>query len=97
MLGLVLAMGIIYPLDRYCIKFETSAVWWAQILKVAVGFGLVMAVRIALKQPLNAWLGVEVGGALRYFLMVIVAGTIVPFFFRFLPKKSSIVFLYELI
>lgn len=87
MLGLALAMAIVYPLDLYVIKFETSCVWWAQILKLAVGFGIVMAIKSFLKAPINAAVGAELGNALRYFLLVIVAGALYPAFFRLLPKK----------
>ncbi len=89
MLGLALSMAIVYPLDQYVIKFETDCVWWAQILKLAVGFGIVMAIKSLLKAPLNAAIGADLGNALRYFLLVIVAGTIYPIFFRFLPKKKQ--------
>lgn len=89
MLGMILAMCILYPVDRMWLRFETSAVLWAQILKVALGFGIVMALRLGLKTPLNQWLGESLGGAARYFLMVIVAGIVIPFFFRFLPKPRE--------
>ena len=88
MLGMILAMCILFPVDRMWLRFETSAVWWAQILKVALGFGVVMALRLGLKTPLNQWLGENLGGAVRYFLMVIAAGIVIPFFFRFLPKGT---------
>ncbi len=88
-LGLSLAMCVIYPLDHYVIRFETDAVWWAQILKLAVGFGLVMAVRLALKSPLNALFGANVGNMIRYCLMVLVAGALYPLLFRFLPKAKQ--------
>lgn len=88
MLGLAAAMCVLYPVDRHWLKFEVTAVWWAQILKVVVGFAIVMAVRLLLKAPLNALLGNEVGGALRYFLMVLVAGILIPAFFRFLPRAK---------
>jgi hypothetical protein len=87
MLGLALAMAIVYPLDLYVIKFETDCVWWAQIVKLAVGFGIVMAIKSFLKAPINAAIGAELGNALRYFLLVIVAGAAYPAFFRLFPKR----------
>lgn len=88
MLGLILAMCILYPVDHYLIRFRVSAIWWAQILKVVLGFAFLMAVRLGLKEPLNAWLGESVGSALRYFLMVLTAGVLIPLGFRFLPEKK---------
>jgi hypothetical protein len=87
MLGLALAMAIVYPLDLYVIKFETDCVCWAQIVKLAVGFGIVMAIKSFLKAPINAAVGAELGNALRYFLLVIVAGAAYPAFFRLFPKR----------
>ena len=89
LLGLVVAMCAVYPLDAYLIKFDTRAVWWAQILKLTVGFAVTMAVRSLLKAPLNALMGEYVGGAVRYCLMVLVAGAAIPALFRFLPKPKT--------
>ena len=89
--GNALAIGvcIIYPLDRHYIKFETKAVWWAQILKLAIGVGLVLAVRVGLKAPLNALFGVNVGAGVRYFLIVLVAGVLWPLTFKFWSKLGQ--------
>ena len=89
MLALAIGLCIIYPLDRHCIKFETKAVWWAQILKLAIGVGLVLAVRVGLKTPLNALFGVNVGAAVRYFLIVVVAGILWPLTFKFWAKLGQ--------
>ena len=88
--GMVVGMCIVYPLDHYKIKFETRAVWWAQLCKLLLGFGIVMAVRLLLKSPLNAAFGTATGGAVRYFLMVLTAGAGIPCFFRFLPKEKTV-------
>ncbi len=89
LLGMVCGMCTVYPLDHYKIRFKTDAIWWAQLLKLSLGFGVVMAVRIALKQPLNAMLGASVGGAVRYLLMVLTAGAVIPCLFRFLPTEEN--------
>ena len=89
LLGMVCGMCIVYPLDHYKIKFETEAVWWLQICKLLGGFAVVMAVRLALKTPLNLLLGAPIGGAVRYFLMVLTAGAAIPFLFRFLPISQE--------
>ena len=34
-------------------------------------------------------LKIEIGGGVRYLLMVITAGAVIPAFFRFLPQSSS--------
>ena len=89
MLALAIGVCIIYPLDRHYIKFETKAVWWAQILKLAIGVGLVLAVRVGLKTPLNAIFGVNLGAGVRYFLIVIIAGVLWPMTFKFWAKLGE--------
>ena len=36
-------------LDRRYIHFETQAVWWVQVIKVAVGMALLLAIKSGLK------------------------------------------------
>jgi hypothetical protein len=51
-------------------SIQRKAVWWAQILKAAIGLGLVIAVRLLLKEPLLALCnGHNVAHTIRYFLM----------------------------
>lgn len=89
MLALAIGLCILYPLDQKWIKFETGAVWWAQLLKLGIGAGLVMAVRMLLKAPLNALFGVNLGSGVRYFLMVVVAGILWPMTFQFWAKLGK--------
>lgn len=89
MLALAIGLCIIYPLDRYYIKFETKAIWLAQLLKLGIGVGLVLAVRVGLKAPINALFGVNVGAAVRYFLIVVVAGILWPMTFKFWAKLGT--------
>ena len=89
MLALAIGLCIIYPLDRHWIKFETKAVWWAQLLKLGIGVGLVLAVRVLLKTPLNALFGTNVGAGVRYFLIVVVAGILWPLTFKFWSKLGT--------
>ena len=89
MLFMITAMFIIYPLDRHFVKFETSAVWWAQLLKLSGGVAVVMTIRILLKAPLNALLGASIGGGVRYFLVVMAAGILWPLTFGFFSKLGQ--------
>ena len=57
MLGLVLGAIVSVFADRHYTRFETQAVWWAQLLKVVLGLALTLAVRVALKAPLTAAFG----------------------------------------
>lgn len=89
MLALAIGLCILYPLDQKWIKFETDAVWWVQLLKLGIGAGLVMAVRMLLKAPLNTLFGVNLGSGVRYFLMVVVAGILWPMTFQFWAKLGK--------
>ena len=61
LLGATLGMLVSNIADRKHIRFETQAVWWAQLIKLAVGFGLLLAIRAGLKAPLIALLGGSAG------------------------------------
>ena len=89
LLGMLVGVVTVYLIDHYKLNFETEAVWWAQLCKLLLGFGVVMGVRVALKAPLNALLGAEIGGGVRYLLRGVVAGAVIPAFFRFLPKSEK--------
>lgn len=87
MLGAVAGMTLAWLLDRRYIHFETQAVWWVQVIKVAVGMALLLAIKSGLKAPLLALLGQEgLAGGVRYFLLVLVAGAVWPLVFRPMSK-----------
>lgn len=88
-LGMVLGLAVAYAADRYGTHYRTDAVWWGQILKVALGLGLMLGLRAALKAPLNALFGLRVGVCVRYFLVVAIVAGAFPALFRFLPQKAG--------
>ncbi len=83
LLGCLVGMLIVYPVEKRWIRFETKAVWWAQILKVVLGLGMVLLVKEGLRTPLEALLPVYAARSLRYFLVVLAAGLLWPMTFRF--------------
>ena len=88
-LGAIIGFAIVYIVDEKWLHFEVKAVWWAQIIKVAIGFGLVLAVKSGLKASLGALVGAEMGSAVRYFLIVIVAGILWPLSFKFFKRLGN--------
>ena len=91
MLGAVAGMTLAWLLDRRYIHFETQAVWWVQVIKVAVGMALLLAIKSGLKAPLLALLGHEgLAGGVRYFLLVLVAGAVWPLVFRPMSKWGKV-------
>lgn len=74
-------------IERRFIGFDTKAPWWAQILKVVLGLGLVLALKAGLKPILNPLFGGHIAAtALRYFLVVIFAACIWPLTFDWFKK-----------
>ena len=89
LLGAFIGMVITYIVDEKWLKFSTKAVWWAQILKVVIGLGLVLLVKSGTKELLNLLLGESVGRAVRYCLVVLVAGILWPLSFRWFSKLGN--------
>ena len=89
LLGSILGMCLVYIVDEKWLHFEVKAVWWAQILKVAIGLGIVLLVKSGLKAPLDYVFGALIGRAVRYFLIVIVAGIVWPISFSLFTKLGN--------
>jgi len=81
--GCLAGVFLVYHVEKKYVNFTTQAVWWAQILKVGLGLGLVLAVKEGLRSPLETLLGAPYPArALRYFLIVVTAGSLWPMSFR---------------
>ena len=87
MIGCMVGVAVVYTVDIKYLDFQTKAVWWAQILKAALGLLLVLAVKEGLRSPLDAmFAGHMIARAVRYFLIVIVAGIIWPLTFNWFSR-----------
>ncbi len=84
-MGCTLALGPIYALDRFVIHFKTDAKWYAQVIKLALGLGIVLLIKSLLKSPLESLLG-DNERIVRYFLIVIFAGGVWPLTFNLFSK-----------
>ena len=80
--GCVAAIAVVYPAEKKWVNFPNEAIWWAQILKIAGGLAVVLAVKGGLKAPLAAVLPELAARGVRYFLVVVTAGLIWPMTFR---------------
>lgn len=92
MIGCIAGIGLVYPLEKKYVNFDTKAVWWAQILKAVLGLVLVLIVKEGLKSPLEALFGasgVYTARAVRYFLIVVVAGVVWPMSFCWFAKLGA--------
>lgn len=90
MLGCLAGVLVGYHMERKWVDFSVEAVWWVQILKVVLGLGAVLLVKSGLKAPLEALFGGHMAArAVRYFLIVLVAGVLWPMTFRFWRKLGE--------
>ena len=81
LLGATVGMLVGWWLDVRFIHFDTRAVWYVQLIKLAGGLALLLGIRAALKAPLAAALGDGAGGAVRYGVMVLFAAAVWPMVF----------------
>ncbi len=85
--GCTLAMIPVYILDTRYVRFETEAAWYAQIIKLVLGLGGVLAIKSGLSLPLVWLFGNEyVARGVRYFLIVMFAGAVWPLTFKFFSR-----------
>lgn len=76
LVGFVVAVGF----ENLLVKFETEGVaWWKRLIRIVVGVGLILAVRIGLKAVFPAD---EIFGFIRYFCMVFVGIGLWPLIFK---------------
>ena len=84
--GALAALTIAYTLDLRRTRFDTRAVWWAQILKVVIG----LVVTLALIEGTKAVLGrSDLVTGLRYFLGVLFAAGIWPMTFGWFSRLGK--------
>ena len=84
--GALAALTIAYTLDLRRTRFDTKAVWWAQILKVVIG----LVVTLALIEGTKAVLGrSDAVTGLRYFLGVLFAAGVWPMTFAWFGRLGK--------
>lgn len=90
LLGALLGVSVVYVVDEKKLNFQVEAGLWGQILKVVLGLVVVLLVKSGLKAPLNALCGGHIiARAIRYFLVVIVAGILWPLTFPWFAKLGK--------
>jgi undecaprenyl-diphosphatase len=85
-LGCFTGVIIVFLVDEDKLHFETKAIWWAQILKAVLGLAVVLAVKEGMRPVLEAFLPVMPARAVRYCLIVLVAGILWPMSFKWFSK-----------
>lgn len=85
MIGCVAGLILVYFVDNRYIKYPTSARWYAQLMKVGIGFAIVLLIKSTLQTPLEWVFGgnMYIARSVRYFLLVAFAGCVWTLTFRF--------------
>ncbi len=90
LMGCLAGILVAYYADEKHFRFEVKACWYAQILKVMLGLVAVLAVKEGLRAPLELIFGGHMAArAVRYFLIVIMAGIVWPMSFRFFARMGG--------
>lgn len=85
--GCAVGLAAICFLDEKWIHFDTKAKWYMQIVKVVLGFGIILGIKAGLSAPLTALFGNEyIARAVRYFLIVLFGGGVWPLTFSFFSR-----------
>lgn len=90
LLGATLGMIISYPIEKKYVCFETEAKWYVQIVKVALGLGLVLAIKALLKPLFLLFFPTYVERVVRYAIIVVFAVVVWPLTFKHLRKLENI-------
>lgn len=88
-LGCFVGILIVWFVDEKWLRFETKAIWWAQILKAVLGLVVVLAVKEGMRPVLEAFLPTMPARAVRYCLIVLVAGIVWPLTFKWFAKLGK--------
>lgn len=86
------AVGLLltFFIDTKYVRFPTQAVWWAQIIKVVLGLGILLALKAVLKAPLLALFGGHSAAhGVRYFIVILFAGVVWPMTFKYFAKLGK--------
>ena len=92
LIGALAGMIAVFHADKK-LNFSTEGVWYVQIMKLALGLVLALAVKEGLRLPLEyLFSGHLAARAVRYFLLVLFAGILWPMtfpLFRKLGRKDE--------
>ncbi len=90
LLGATTGLLISYPIERKFIKFEVEAKWYVQLIKIVVGLGLVIAIKVLLKPLLLLFLPAMVERTIRYAIIVLFSALVWPLTFKHLRKLENL-------
>ena len=86
LLGALIGFCAGYAVDQKYTRFDTRAVWWAQILKTVIGLAILIAIRAGVQMLLGGSYAVT---CLRYGLMTFFAAGIWPMTFPWFARLGK--------
>ena len=90
MLGCAMGLWFSFEIEERFIRFDTKAIWWIQVLKLALGLVPLLLIKSLTKAPLHAlFQGHLFADAIRYFLITIFAGCLWPITFKWFGKLEK--------
>lgn len=89
LVGAAVGMLLGKLIDDCFVRFETKAPWWIQIIKVAIGLALILAIRFGLKALFGGDAETALLRGVRYFAMSFVGVGIYPILFRVFRKTGT--------
>lgn len=87
--GAALGVVFVWLIDHHYMHFDTKAVWYAQVFKIILGLIPILIVKELFKIPLQMLLPDSIADAVRYFLIVMTAGTLWPMTFPWFAKLGT--------
>jgi len=89
--GATVGMIIAFFLEKKYINFDTSGKWYTQIIKLAVGLGIILGIKAGLKPVLNIiCFSHPIAHSIRYALIVLFAAVVWPLVFPLIKKLENI-------
>ncbi len=86
LLGASVGVLLSYFIEKKYINFEAKGHILTQIIKVVIGLLILVGIKSILKTPLNFLLGVDLGNAVRYFILIVFAVLVWPLTFKPIDK-----------
>ncbi len=84
--GATLGVLVSYFIEKKYINFETKGHIATQIIKTVLGLLILVGIKSFIKTPLNLVFGVDIGNAIRYFIIILFAVLVWPLTFKWIDK-----------
>ncbi len=89
--GATLGMILAFFLEKKYVNFDTSGKWYTQIIKLAVGLGLILGIKAGLKPLLNLiCMSHPIAHSIRYAIIVLFAAVVWPLMFPLIKRLENI-------